>query len=343
MLRCNNLKNWLYSSILVLVFSFLNAQVLLPGYESAFEKQHAFNRNVIKKHAIKRITFDIIDKKDFEVAVDKNLTEVYEFNDSALLSRYYYTDIARAHEKEYFTKPVYHRRRLIKPGVRYTKTEYFFDTISTIYLYNTSNQLLVKRYSDGSGVYQGYYYLYNEKGEIQSERRMRETNASNDKSVFILGNQIVLSIDSFRHQTLNPVQSKQLFYNNEHRVYKERVIIKKDSVHVSDIQENYVAAWLIQKHHFEYTNGKLRLAEFIGNANGDISLKREYAYDDKGELLTEKQFKNSLQTQEISYITDASSGLLTSFIIRDLINKSIRIVKLKYDFRHLPDELNSVK
>lgn len=321
----------------------MNAQVLLPNYESAFEKQHAFNQKIIKQHAIKRITFDIIDKKDFEVAVDKNLTEVYEFNDSARLGRYYYTAIARAHEKEYFTKPVYHRRRLIKPSVRYTKTEYFFDTISTAYLYNTRNQLLLKRYSDGSGVYQSFYYLYDEKGDVRSERRVRETNTSGDKSVFILGNQVIISRDSFRYEKTSAVQAKQFFYNTENRVYKERIIIKKDSSRVSDIQENYIAAWLIQKHHFEYNGNKLISAEFTGNANGEISLKREYTYDDNGELLTEKQFKNGVQTHEISYITDASSELLTSFIIRDLLNKSIRIVKLKYDFRHLPDELNSSK
>jgi hypothetical protein len=36
--------------------------------------------------------------------------------------------------------------------------------------------------------------------------------------------------------------------------------------------------------------------------------------------------------KEVSYVSDSSNGLLNSFIIRDGINKSMRIVKLKYDF-----------
>ncbi len=322
---------------------FTHAQVLLPTYQSAFEKQHPFNQDVIKKHKIKRISFDIIDKKDFEVAVDKNLTEVYEFNDSALLSRYYYTDIIRAVEKEYFTKPVYRRRRIIQPATRYTKTEYIYDTISTTYMYNDKKQLVLKRYADGSGVYQSYYYKYDSLSRLVHENRIRETNVSTDKSVFVLGNQVIISTDSFQYKTLNLTQTKQLFINNENRIYKERIIHKNDSINISDIDENYIAAWLIQKQHFEYINNRLRLAEFTGNANGNVSIKREYTYDDKNELITEKQFKNGNQILEISYITDAASQLLSSFIMRDAINKTMRIVKLKYDFWSLPAHLNSQK
>ena len=36
--------------------------------------------------------------------------------------------------------------------------------------------------------------------------------------------------------------------------------------------------------------------------------------------------------KEISYITVRDTNLLNSFVIRDPINKTIRIVKLKYDF-----------
>ena len=39
---------------------------MLPTPESAFEKQHNFNRDFIRSKGIKKITFDIIDKKDFE-------------------------------------------------------------------------------------------------------------------------------------------------------------------------------------------------------------------------------------------------------------------------------------
>jgi hypothetical protein len=327
--------------LFVLAVSWLSAQVLQPNYQSAFEKQHHFNPEVIKKHKVKRITFDIIDKKDFEVAVDKNLTEVYEFNDSALLSRYYYTAIIRTVEKEYFTKPLYRKRRLVKPAERYTRSEYIYDTISNTYLYNNSKYLLVKRFTDGNGIYQSYYFKQDSVGRVTHEQRIRETNVGSEKGIFVLGNQVVMSTDSFQYKVLTSVQTKQLFFNNENRVYKERIWYKKDSMHVTDIDEYYVTAWIIQKQHFEYDKNRLTFAEFKGNANGDITLKRTYEYDEKNELISEKQYKNGVLTAEISYITDASSQLLSSFIIRDQINKTMRIVKLKYDFWTLPTGLNS--
>ena len=39
--------------------------------------------------------------------------------------------------------------------------------------------------------------------------------------------------------------------------------------------------------------------------------------------------------QEVSYVINKSNKLLNSFIIRDLINKTLRIVKIKYDFSML--------
>lgn len=50
------------------------------------------------------------------------------------------------------------------------------------------------------------------------------------------------------------------------------------------------------------------------------------------ELYSEKQYKNDLLLREISYVTNKADSLLNSIVIRDPNNKSIRIVKLKYDF-----------
>lgn len=36
--------------------------------------------------------------------------------------------------------------------------------------------------------------------------------------------------------------------------------------------------------------------------------------------------------KEISYVSDKQNGLLNSYVERDPINKSLKIVKLKYDF-----------
>ena len=74
--------------------SLLNSQTLIPLAESAFDKQLPFNTSYIKTNNIKAITFDIMDKKDFETVEDKGLLNYYEFNGSGFLTRFYYTNIA---------------------------------------------------------------------------------------------------------------------------------------------------------------------------------------------------------------------------------------------------------
>jgi len=304
------------------------AQVLLPTAETAFEPQHNFNPEVIKTKGIKKITFEIMDKKDFEVAVDKSLTETYEFNGDGKLSRYYYTTIVKTNERQV--------TKVNRGGhkVSNTYSDYIYDTISTTFFYSENN-LILKRYHDGLSYYESRYYRYDQMGHLTKELRFKETNNSVDRSVFILGNQVLLSEDSFQYQKYSSGQLKSVFLNNENRPYKER-ITNYDSLGRKKNENEYytVAAWIQQESVFEYTDklGHLTLAQFSGNTGNKILIKNTYEYDELNELYTEKQYKNDILLREISYVTSKADQLLNSIVIRDPDNKSIRIIKLKYDY-----------
>ena len=96
--------------------SFLISQTLIPTAENAFENQLPFNTEFIKSQKIKSITFDIIDKKDLQVAEDKGLLTYYEFNTNGLLTRFYNTSIVKVIQKEYHSEPVYRRGRKVSNG-----------------------------------------------------------------------------------------------------------------------------------------------------------------------------------------------------------------------------------
>ncbi len=304
----------------------LRAQVLLPTTETAFETQHHFNPEIIKQKGIKKIVCEIIDKKDFEVAVDKNLVETYEFNLEGLLTRHYYTNIVKTIEKHL---PIYGRRGVQSYQV---VNDYLYDTVSTSYFYS-GNNLILKRYHDGAGYYESRYYRYDGSGNLTKELRYKETNNSADRSIFILGNQLLLSEDSFQYQKFRSGQVKCVFLNNENRPYKERITNVDSLGRKRKINENYTAAsWIMQESTFEYKKDRLIIAQFEGNANNKIVLKNTYEYDEQNELYTEKQYKNDALLREISYVSDRSNNLLNSYIIREANSKSLRIVKLKYDF-----------
>ncbi len=329
----NKLK-W-YNALLFCFLSVsLNAQVLIPTPETAFELNHNFNPELIRNKGIRKITYEIIDKKDFEVPVDKSLTEVYEFNSDGLLSRYYYTTIVKSIQKEVL------RRQGRNSWEKTYHTEYFYDTVSTSYFYQNKN-LVLKRYHDGANYYESRYYNYDDKNRLTKEKRYKETNNSSDKSLFILGNQVLLSEDSFQYIRYASGQSKCVFLNNENRPYKESISNYDSLGRKISVDETYTAAaWIRQQSWFEYKNGKLSQARFKGNAHHDIILKTIYSYDEYNELYNEMRYRNDLLLREISYVRDRDNGLLNSFIIRDPNNHSLRIVKLKYDFGSI-SKLNS--
>lgn len=322
----------LFSIVLILFFWKATAQsVLVPTPNSAFAPLLEFNADFIKQNHVRTITFDIIDKKDFAVAEDKNLVNYYEFGTNGLLLRFYYTTVAKTIEKEFHAAPVYRRHRLVSGGQSYLRNEYLYDTVSTVYRYDSNNNLIMRRYNDGS-YYETRYYSYDAKNRLTKEKRFKETNNSQNKTDFILGSQTLISEDSFQYVDISAVQYKQICLNSENRPYKE-VIVNKDSAgRVLSTNEHYTVAWIVQNAEYKYENGILTQAEFKGNANGDVVMKSTYECDSANCIYTEKQYRNEVLQKEISYVTTRNSNFLNSFIMRDPNNKTMRIVKLYYSY-----------
>jgi hypothetical protein len=310
------------------------AQLLIPDYSTVFKKEYTFSPTYIQKNQIKKVVFEILDKKDFEAPVDKHLVENYEFSSFGYLLRFYYTDIIKTIEKEVNVPPAYRGRKKIRNGYTYKMNDYIYDTISTTYIYKElTHNLLMKRSHLGSGFYDTRYFRYDSLMNMVEETRYKETNVSQSKNDFILGNQVLVSKDSTRVIVYSENQTKIIYYNSEKRPYKEQIILRKNG-NVTDITESYVAAsWIQQTQKFEYNeSGQMTTAVFNSNANVNLSYKHTFDYDKNGWLLTEKKYKNDILLTESSFVNDTISSLVNSVVIRDFANKSIRIIKMKYSY-----------
>jgi len=327
------LRTKFYSIFFLFLGLKLSAQILLATPETAFDVQHNFNAELLKMKNVRKITFEIVDKKDYEIPIDKNLVETYEFDTNGLLSRFYFTNIVKTIEKQTTVTT----RKGKKGYQTYTesKNEYLYDTTSTSYYYN-NGKLVLKRYFDGAMFYESRYYRYDSLGNVVKELRYRETNNSRDKNYFILGTQLLLSEDSFQYKKYPNGQLHCFSLNNENRPYKQQISYYDVLGLKIKTSEHYTAAsWITQEHTYEYKAGRLIEARFKGNADKEVNLKVTFEYDMYNQLLTEKRYKDDVLQKELSYITNSADKLLSSLVIRDHVNRSIRIVKLKYDFGSL--------
>lgn len=321
----------------LLLFLFLihlttKAQLIIPGNGGNTENSFSFNSAEIKNRKIKTIIFEIVDKKDFQVVENKDLSRHYEFDDEGRLKRSYYTVIKKIIQKEFHTGPVYRHKHLISNGGSYTKEVYEFDTLSTNYFYDTKGNLIGKRFNDGT-FYNATYFKYDSIGRVINLLSCKETNANADKNVFTLGMQQINFEEKYKYINSSVNQYKKQYLNDEGRIFKEVIVTLNADKQPKQYNESYVTTWINQVTDFTY-NSKNRLIEkkYTSNASENIELKETYEYDGNNLLNTEKHYKNNVLQTETGYVNDADTKLLNSFVTRDYINKSMLIVKLIYTY-----------
>jgi bifunctional DNA-binding transcriptional regulator/antitoxin component of YhaV-PrlF toxin-antitoxin module len=221
--------------------------------------------------------------------------------------------------------------RIIRPAGTRTVYKFINDTILSNIFYDDQNRIILKRSRSGD-YYDAYYYEYNEQGRIRKELHCRETNVSEDKKVFMLGVQHVLSLETFEYEFSSATQLRKKCLNDEGREYKKGIINFDDKG--NKLSENYefIVSWMHQENLYEYNAVNLVSRHiFISNISGEMKSERAFEYDKDGSLVTEKKMKDGVVQNEIGYLFD-DVKLVKSHVDRDFKNASIGIVKYAYTF-----------
>lgn len=309
---------------ILIISAFLNisetfAQLLFhPGY--IFEKFPVFDSNYIKQHRIQKIIFDIIDKKDWQEAEDKNLTEIYEFYPDGKIKRQYFTSIKKVIQYETIYKK--HKNPVIKE-------QYEYDTTSVSYIYQKN--LWIERHTYPNKYTEATYYRYcgkficKEEKYIESYREMSTGN-------YVLDKMLLKAQDSIASYHFGN-QIKQVFYNNEKLPYKEKFIYFDNAQKIKEISEQLLYAQGKIKKTFEYNaDGKLLKATMIIDYGNPETYNIQYEYDNGQNVLSEKHYKNNTLLKEYQYIYSENNNELKSLLIRTFEDKNIRIIKLYYEY-----------
>jgi len=304
--------------LISITFSINKAQLLIHPPDLLFEKFPVFNEKYIQQNKIKKIIFDIIDKKDWQEPEDKDLTEVYEFDENGRLKRKYHTTIKKVIQYETHNKQ---NKSII------TKEIYEYDTISTEYTY-LPHQIIERNFLPNNFTNAHYYKICGQ--EICKEEIYTEFYRTLSTGTKVLDKVLLRSFDSiatFFYEN----QIKKVYYNNEKLPYKEKFIYFDKNKRITEISEQLiVTTGYIKKQFFYNSSGNIENAIMTVNFGNPENYAIEFNYDEKTQqLISEIHFKNNNKMKEYQYIYSQNNNELYSILIRTFEEKNIRIIKLK--------------
>jgi hypothetical protein len=304
--------------LISITFSISKAQLLIHPPDLLFEKFPVFNEKYIQQNNIKKIIFDIIDKKDWQEAEDKDLTEVYEFDENGRLKRKYHTTIKKVIQYETHNKK---NKSII------TKEIYEYDTVSTEYTY-LPNQIIERNFLPNNYADAHYYKICGK--EICKEEKYTEFYRTLSTGTRVLDKVLLRSYDSIATFSYEN-QIKKVYYNNEKLPYKEKFIYFDKNKRITEISEQLiVTTGYIKKQFFYNSSGNIENATMTVNFGNPENYAIEFNYDEKTQqLISEIHFKNNNKMKEYQYIYSQNNNELYSILIRTFEEKNIRIIKLK--------------
>ncbi len=309
-----------------------SSQIIAPKTFGISITEPAFNKEFIRKNKIKTISASVVDKPDGEIIRDKGLAQVYAFDTSGNLTRHYFNEITSLEKTETEIPAVHNKRgRIVKKSYTKVDFQYQYDTLGTEYFYTTTGYIVMKRVCIGD-FYHTTYYEYFGDGLVSRQTLCKETNSAKPGEPFKLGVQTILSEEKFEYETLSPTQVKKKFLNDEGKPYKQGILNFQNG-RPTDESYQFIVGFIRSEVVYKYdANGRLTEKIMTDNSSGITTDKLTYEYDEKGNVTTEKKFRNGVQTDEIIYLYDESKKLLTSQADRQIQKASIRIVKYEYTF-----------
>jgi hypothetical protein len=266
----------------------------------------SFRYDMIKLEKIASITIQYEYKPDGQGIIDDGIIKVFHFDSIGRLKDSYFT-------------------------IKQTRDSW--DTIKTRYYYDDFNHLIIKRTNEGD-FYDTWYYRWYPDGKMKKRAHVREVPMNMaDNGLFRISTQTVLSADSFAYVQY-PKQLQRYGYNEENKIYEKTISYLDDKQRMTSRNFKYAVGWLYSNVELKYDdNNRVTEYTYTGNMNGDIHQTVNIAYDPNGTISLKKLFDGDKQTDNIEYMYDSNTGLITNELDRSLTKLTINIARFSYEFR----------
>lgn len=298
------MKKYLGTFFVVLISMLSFGQVVNVYQSRHFEQQCLFNATFLKNNNIRRITGKISVKKDMQPITSKGLIEQYSFNQQGLITEHLSTMKLR--------------------GGR-------IDTTQNAFSYDNGNQL-VQKTTHYVKAYDAVRFQYDAAGKIKEEIVVRGANESEYKFGLNKGTETVVKSERFEWKQINDSTEMKVFYNAADKAYKELVVVYN---RIGQLKSENTTFYLTKKRNvitYKYSDiGQLVKVIDYSNISGQQTVSYTFDYDEYGNLIAGKVFKNGKLTTSNEYLYDPKTLFLSAQLSKNESSRSIKIIQYEYE------------
>lgn len=281
-----------------LTTGFAFGQMLNNSHGEAFTDEPFFNAQNIRINKIKRIIGHYSTKRMNDQIRPSQLIYVYEFDTLGRLVQKY-------------------KSIQVNGGI---------DTVVTQYIYHPKGFLKIKRRSDRNGFY-AYLYEYDHDGRVVREEFRRDLNKNKNILNFDLDKHYTITFETSTY-TNRPGVEKRTYYNSYNKPFKEKVSHFDENGYLLEENEMLKVTSGRKKTTYKYNErGLLREKKIVSSVMGKSTTKYVYNYDEIGNLLAKKIYRDSNYVTEIQIIYQKTTGLIHAILTRQVSTNFITLLE----------------
>lgn len=299
------MKNHLLFLLTILLFNSGNAQIIDNSKALLIDGESYFDADFIKRNKIKSITGELAVKEIMQPIRSKGLINHYEFDKEG---------------------------RLVEKLKTFKIRGGRIDTSAQTFAYNDLDQLIQESTFESSG-YSAQRYEYDDSGRVVKQAFFRGENLSPYQYQLEKGKSLAIKEEAFAYVQIDSLRYKRVYYNSNGAPYKEGIVSYNEAGFKVSERMQFLAIeryWEVNFIYDEY--GRLEEVNKTSRVFKTESSSSRFEYDEFGNVLSEKRFKNGERVLNREFLYNVTTFLLEAELSKNEENNTIHIIKYRYEF-----------
>lgn len=203
------------------------------------------------------------------------------------------------------------------------------DTVNLAFVYDASNQLIARKRSENGGT-TTYAYRYDGAGRLIETEHFRSGENLYQSAEVSVPQGVRVNRETFAYQDFAG-QQKCTVFNAQGKPYREEIRYTDTLGYLTGKSSRYLVTSGYQQAQYAYNDRGWLIREVSTGLQGDTT-RREFTYDNLGNVLSEDVYRGSKHTEHAEFLYDEHTAILKAILRKDVPTGTIGIVQFTWGF-----------